>query len=873
MFVATLCTCLGLVAADDQTAPIVLENPAIQLRFDRATGSWIGLVDRVDGSELVTDPSDPRTGLGPGLPALLDGGRLENAVSSRRAIDLTGTWLYTPDAVKPEVGARIATGDIDAARWVEVPLPSREDGGDGKLRDRVGEFWYRRTFEVPDSWDKVQDLAVIVGAIDDFDTIWVNGHRVGSTGVSRPRFWESPRRYLVPASVVRRDGPNSVLIKVFNGSGVGGISGPIAIGPATDLDIVRPRSSALDGHELEPATRTLRLSAHDERFDRVMAFTLDRDAPRLTRRLTIRNRTDREQVFSTAALLLPPLTMGTDTAVIFPGTMPVGDIPVASLAEGESLEPRSRDPLAILWSETCRRGLGVWFDSEEEFAPVSAEKAGEGVSLGHHQQVVIRLGPGESVRLGAQHVWLARGTRDDALRGVQDVYRSIGLKAPDDSLENLGSMVVYCGHPGGPPELNFRTYGGFTKLEQYVPTLRKMNVDLLWLLPIWEHGDGKKYNLYSPFDHFKVSPLYGTPEQLKELSKTSGEAGIKLLFDLVPHGPPAFTEVAKAHPEWIARKPDGSNQEMWNQLAFDNAHPGWQAYMKDAAAWGAREFGAVGARVDCGAGGPLNWNPEVTNRPSLSSLAAGMGMNRAIRDGYRSATPHVMVIPEEYTGANIFTRVSDLTYDAQLYFLMMDLQAHSAGPEEWADQLSRFLHDQHQTVPPGALKMRWISNHDTVSWTYQKGRPLKVYGVDRMRALLALCAWIDGVPMLYQGDEDPSVYGGEGPSSVEFLARVYGLRKTVPALRDGSAEYGSTRATGGVFSCVRRTTAGDAALVLVSLNPAAIEARLSLPDDLLAVKSWRDAMSGDRIEADTPDSPPTIPMGPHQARLLVPMKK
>jgi hypothetical protein len=32
-------------------------------------------------------------------------------------------------------------------------------------------------------------------------------------------------------------------------------------------------------------------------------------------------------------------------------------------------------------------------------------------------------------------------------------------------------------------------------------------------------------------------------------------------------------------------------------------------------------------------------------------------------------------------------------------------------------------------------------------------------------------------------------------------------------------------------------------------------------------------MSGDRIEADTPDSPPTIPMGPHQARLLVPMKK
>jgi hypothetical protein len=875
MVLASLCVCLGLVAADadDQAAPLVLENPAIQLKFDRLSGRWVGLIDRADGTELVTDPSDARTELGPGPPALLDGDRLERAVEERRAIDLTGAWLYTPDAVKPDLGAKIASGDIDAVRWVQVPLPSREVGGDGKLRDRVGEFWYRRTFEVHASWDNDLDLAVIVGAIDDFDTIWVNGHRVGSTGISRPHFWETPRRYLVPASAVRRDGLNSVLIKVFNGSGLGGVSGPIAIGPARDLDVVRPRSSVLDGHELDPAARTLRLTAHDDRFDRVMTITLDREAPRITRHLTVRNRTDREQVFSTAAFLLPPLAMGADTAVIFPGTLPVGDVPVGSLAEGESLSPRSRDPLAVLWSESSRRGLGVWFDAEEEFAPVSAERAGAGASLGHRQEVVVRLQPGASVRLGTQHAWLARGTRDDALRGVQAVYRDIKLKAPDDGLENLRSMVVYCGHPGGPPELNYRSYGGFIKLEGYVPTLKRMNVDVLWSLPIWEHGDGKTYNLYSPFDHFKVSPLYGTPEQLKSLSNTCRDAGIRLLFDLVPHGPPAFTEVAKAHPEWVARKPDGSNQEMWNQLAFDNAHPGWQAYMKDAAAWGSREFGAVGARVDCGAGGPLNWNPEVTNRPSLSSLAAGLGMNRAIREGYRSVVPRVLVLPEEYTGANIFTRVSDLTYDAQLYFLMMGLQDRAASPEDWADQLTRFLHDQSQTAPPGALRMRWVSNHDTVSWTFQKKRPLTVYGVDRMRALLALCAWVEGVPMLYQGDEDPSIYGGEGPSSVAFLSQVYGLRKSVPALRDGTADYASARASGGVFACVRRVGADDAAVVLVSFNPGAIESQVSLPATLRGVKTWRDAMTGQTIASRGDERPLQVPMGPHQARVLVPSAK
>ena len=106
--------------------------------------------------------------------------------------------------------------------------------------------------------------------------------------------------------------------------------------------------------------------------------------------------------------------------------------------------------------------------------------------------------------------------------------------------------------------------------------------------------------------------------------------------------------------------------------------------------------------------------------------------------------------------------------------------------------------------------MRWISNHDTVSWTFQKQRPLRLYGVERMRALLAVCALIEGVPMLYQGDEDPAIYGGQGPSSVEFLARIYGLRKDLPAIREGKADYHSLRASAGVFACLRRSADSEA---------------------------------------------------------------
>ena len=150
------------------------------------------------------------------------------------------------------------------------------------------------------------------------------------------------------------------------------------------------------------------------------------------------------------------------------------------------------------------------------------------------------------------------------------------------------------------------------------------------------------------------------------------------------------------------------------------------------------------------------------------------------------------------------------------------------------------------TLPPGALKMRWISNHDTVSWTFQKQRPALAYGVERMRALLALCALIEGVPMLYQGDEDPAVYGGQGESSVEFLAQLYGLRKRLDALREGTADYRSSSATGGVFACLRQGSRAGAGAD--QFQSDAVETEVSLPPEVTGLV--QDVFSGQRSERD-----------------------
>jgi hypothetical protein len=160
--------------------------------------------------------------------------------------------------------------------------------------------------------------------------------------------------------------------------------------------------------------------------------------------------------------------------------------------------------------------------------------------------------------------------------------------------------------------------------------------------------------------------------------------------------------------------------------------------------------------------------------------------------------------------------------------------------------------------------MRWISNLDSVTWTFQKARPIKLYGLEKTRALLALCALIEGVPMLFQGDEDPSLYGGSGPSSIDALAKIYRLRKTLRPIREGSSSHASVRATGGVFACVR-SREDEQALVFISLNPQSVESRLAAEPGLSLAGTWTDSLGPEVLGFD---AAPRLHMAPFQVRVL-----
>jgi hypothetical protein len=81
-------------------------------------------------------------------------------------------------------------------------------------------------------------------------------------------------------------------------------------------------------------------------------------------------------------------------------------------------------------------------------------------------------------------------------------------------------------------------------------------------------------------------------------------------------------------------------------------------------------------------------------------------------------------------------------------------------------------------------------------------------------------------------------------------------------LREGTADYRSVQATGGVFACLRQA-GPEQAVVLISFNPTAVETEVSLPLGVTGLV--QDAFSGQRLSATTPLR---IAMDPYQTRVL-----
>jgi glycosidase len=86
--------------------------------------------------------------------------------------------------------------------------------------------------------------------------------------------------------------------------------------------------------------------------------------------------------------------------------------------------------------------------------------------------------------------------------------------------------------------VNIRQYtpeGTFKAFAQHLPRLKKMGVDILWLMPIQPIGEknrkGTLGSYYAVRDYTAVNPEYGTLADLKALVQQAHGLGMHVIID------------------------------------------------------------------------------------------------------------------------------------------------------------------------------------------------------------------------------------------------------------------------------------------------------------------------------------------------------
>jgi hypothetical protein len=140
-------------------------------------------------------------------------------LASLPPIDLAGSWRGAKGT--PDEKDVPADGD---PRWHPIRVPGEFQGQHGDWAAYNGLFWYTRTFDLKAIPEGARPV-LVVGAIDDEDDTYLNGHKIGHTGVdTNPKnYWMAPRLYPIPPGVLK-PGSNTIVVRNNDLRGSGGIT-------------------------------------------------------------------------------------------------------------------------------------------------------------------------------------------------------------------------------------------------------------------------------------------------------------------------------------------------------------------------------------------------------------------------------------------------------------------------------------------------------------------------------------------------------------------------------------------------------------------------------------------------------------------------
>ena len=292
----------------------------------------------------------------------------------------------------------------------------------------------------------------------------------------------------------------------------------------------------------------------------------------------------------------------------------------------------------------------------------------------------------------------------------------------------------------------FTPEGTFKAAERKLPELKDLGIDIIYLTPHqladddcdqrnWSErqrqcGFGNAKNPYRQKDYYAVDSEYGTAQDLRDFVASAHCLGMRVLFDLVYFhcGPKAV--FLDDHPDFIVRNSDGSPKlGDWAFPELDFRNPALREYLYDNMTGFVRDYGVDGFRCD------------VADMLPVAFWEEGARRCRAIR-------PDIVFMCEGLKGDDQI-EAFDLSYGFYTQWALVDILAGKKP----ASELRKAWTVAQGDFPKGFHWMRCFENHDFANCSPGEKRKEELFGHKLNAAMLATVFLLDGVPMLYNGQE------------------------------------------------------------------------------------------------------------------------
>ncbi|WP_312076698.1 alpha-amylase family glycosyl hydrolase [Chryseobacterium sp.] len=286
-------------------------------------------------------------------------------------------------------------------------------------------------------------------------------------------------------------------------------------------------------------------------------------------------------------------------------------------------------------------------------------------------------------------------------------------------------------------ELNIRQFseeGTFKAVEKQLGRLKKMGIDIIWLMPIHPIGKlnrkGSLGSYYSVQDYYAVNPEFGTEEDFRSLLEAIHQEGMYVILDWVANHSSWDNDLVQQHPEWYMKSRKGTFQSTrWRDyddiIEFDYRNVELRKYMTEALKYWVKEYDIDGYRCDIASFVPLDFWENA--RLELDVLK-----------------PVFMLAEAE--DKELHRKAFDATYNWTLYNILHQIALGETNVKTLAEA---YLAEHVSIFPKAGIRMNFIDNHDKNSWD---GNSFDNFG-DALNAVTVFSFLMDGIPLVYNGQE------------------------------------------------------------------------------------------------------------------------